>query len=205
MNELKQSIIINDVSKQYHKHTGLDHVNLNIDKGRIHIFMGPNGSGKSTLLKCIMGFIHYQGNITLPKKKIGYAPENYILPNYLSTVDFLVSLGKIRSKWNEKEQEQLAYWLNLLELEGKEHSTIKHLSHGMKQKINLIQAIMHQPEIIILDEPFRGIDEKSQKAFLNQLVRLKDTHYILISTHQSLEIKEEERVIYQLKDGKLCD
>jgi len=155
--------------------------------GKIYLLIGPNGSGKSTLMKCIMGLLHFHGRIERPACRIGYAPEQYILPLHLNMIEFLNSIGRIKS--NESIQEDLTHWIQIFNLEEYAKMPMQKLSNGTRQKVNLIQALIHRPKIILLDEPTNAMDEESVKQLLSWIKTNSKETITIISTHQPDQIR----------------
>ena len=162
------SIKVSSVSKFYKSQKALDSVSFSADKGQVIGFLGPNGAGKSTTMKMIAGFIEPNaGSIEvcgipvleqamLSKQKIGYLPENNPLyydmyvKEYLS---FVANVHGIRSINN-----RVAEMIEMTGLDREQHKKIQHLSKGYKQRVGLAQAMIHDPEVLILDEPTNDLD-----------------------------------------------
>jgi len=197
------SIVISDVTKEYGSKKGIYGINTIFEQGRLNIITGANGSGKSTLFKCIMGLISYQGNIVKRKLRIGYAPEEYIMPLSMTVVDFLWSIGRIKGLSRDGLDENLVRYLNFFGLENYKYHPIAQLSHGMRQKVNLIQALVHEPKIIILDEPLAGLDIEMIPKFVKLLKEKAKTSLIIVSTHNQEKFNFQNKTIYRFEDGKL--
>ena len=197
------TIMLTNVTKSYNHHLAIKDINVTFQEGYLHMITGANGSGKSTILKCIMGMLHYEGRIQKDHVKIGYAPEHFIMPEYMTVYDFLYSIGRIKSNSVVKTKETLELMLSMFELELYQSLPISKLSNGMKQKVNLIQAIIHQPKILLLDEPTNAIDEASIKKFIPYLKELSKSTLIIISTHQPELFIGRNKKIYRLEAGRL--
>ena len=162
--------------KKYGKFKALDNASFSVKKGEIHGFLGPNGAGKSTTIRILLGFIEksggealiwgesvYKGN-TSQRKRIGYLPSDISYPINMTgeqVIDFAMSVRGV----NETTRKQKLAKMLDIDLSKK----IKELSKGMRQKIGIIQAIIHEPELIILDEPTTGLDPLMQNIF-NELM-----------------------------------
>lgn len=185
-----------DVWKSYNGFQALRGLNLEVGSGEIFGLLGPNGAGKTTTLKIIVGLLKIDGGVVKVKgadisrepygykKFIGYVPENLSLPEYLKVEEFLIYSGRIRSVPKDQIKERMNYYIKLFELEEKRKSLILSLSRGMRQKVAVVSALIHEPEILILDEPFIGIDPPGQrvlKDIFNEKVKMGGT--VLISTH----------------------
>ncbi|MBS7634295.1 ABC transporter ATP-binding protein [Candidatus Bathyarchaeota archaeon] len=185
-----------DVWKAYDGVQALRGLNLEVYKGEIFGLLGPNGAGKTTTIKIIVGLLKMdRGSVKVNnfnifeepygyKKFIGYVPESVSLPDYLTLEEFLIYSGKIRGVPNEQIRERMNHYINLFELTDKRRALILSLSRGMRQKTAIAAALIHDPDILILDEPFIGIDPAGQhmiKEIFNE--RVKDGKTIFISTH----------------------
>jgi ABC-2 type transport system ATP-binding protein len=185
-----------DVWKAYDGVQALRGLNLDVYKGEIFGLLGPNGAGKTTTIKIIVGLLRMdRGTVRVNnfditeepyryKKFIGYVPESVSLPDYLTLEEFLIYSGKIRGVPNEQIRERMNHYINLFELEDKRKALILSLSRGMRQKAAIAAALINDPEILILDEPFIGIDPAGQhaiKEIFNE--RVNDGKTIFISTH----------------------
>ncbi len=198
-----QDITIEHLTKKYKQKIAIEDLSISLKEGYLHIIIGENGSGKSTLLKCIMGIIQYQGKINVPYKKIGYAPENYILPEHLTIRQFLIAIGRLKRTNSRELIVRLNEYLKRFDLSNDIDKPIKYLSNGMKQKINLIQALIHQPKVLLLDEPFRAIDELAQQELAKILDELVHSSFVIISTHQPTKIKTRKKKVYQMNHGRI--
>ncbi|MEM3479117.1 MAG: ABC transporter ATP-binding protein [Candidatus Bathyarchaeia archaeon] len=185
-----------DVWKSYDGVQALRGLNLQVQRGEIFGLIGPNGAGKTTTLKIIVGLLKMDRGIVRVsgvdiseepyeyKKIIGYVPESVSLPDYLTVEEFLMYSGKIREVPNEEIKERMNHFIDLFELREKRRALIVSLSRGMRQKVAIASALIHDPYLLILDEPFIGIDPMGQhvlKELFNE--RVKDGKTIFISTH----------------------
>lgn len=185
-----------DLWKSYGDIQALRGLTLRVERGEIFGLIGPNGAGKTTTLKIIVGLLSMdRGKIIVDgvdiikqpyeyKKLIGYVPESISLPEYLTLEEFLIYSGRIRNVPNELIRERMNYYLKVFELENKRRSLILSLSRGMKQKAAIAAALIHDPELLILDEPLVGIDPVGQhriKEIFSE--RVKEGKTVFISTH----------------------
>ncbi|MCD6593207.1 ABC transporter ATP-binding protein [Candidatus Bathyarchaeota archaeon] len=185
-----------DLWKSYGDIQALRGLTLRVERGEIFGLIGPNGAGKTTTLKIIVGLLSMdRGKIIVDgvdiikqpyeyKKLIGYVPESISLPEYLTLKEFLIYSGRIRNVPNELIRERMNYYLKVFELENKRRSLILSLSRGMRQKAAIAAALIHDPELLILDEPLVGIDPVGQhriKEIFSE--RVKEGKTIFISTH----------------------
>lgn len=201
----KLSITINDVTKTYHHNNGIKNISTVFEEGILNIIIGDNGSGKSTLLKCIMGLVDYKGQIQKRKHRIGYAPEDYVMPNSMTVIDFLMIIGRIKKEADVELNDQVKYYLEYFNLIEYKHKLIGSLSNGMKQKINLMQAFIHNPKIIILDEPLTSLDLETQDKVLRLINQQLKYKLIVITTHQKTKFKTRNKKIFKFEDGCLIN
>ncbi|MEM2433471.1 MAG: ABC transporter ATP-binding protein, partial [Candidatus Bathyarchaeia archaeon] len=175
-----------DVWKSYDGVQALRGLNLQVQRGEIFGLIGPNGAGKTTTLKIIVGLLKMDRGIVRVsgvdiseepyeyKKIIGYVPESVSLPDYLTVEEFLIYSGKIREVPNEEIKERMNHFIDLFELREKRRALIVSLSRGMRQKVAIASALIHDPYLLILDEPFIGIDPMGQhilKELFNERVK----------------------------------
>ena len=206
-------IEISHVTKKYGAATVLNDVNISFEKGKIHGLIGRNGSGKTMLMKCICGFVPVtQGSVTVNGKKIGKdidVPEN--LGAIIETPGFLNNYSgynnlKFLAGINKKiGREQIREAISFVGLDPDSKKHVGRYSLGMRQRLGLAQAIMENPNLIILDEPMNGLDKKGIEDVKELLLKLKgDGKTILMASHyaEDMEICDE---VFQMEDGKLGD
>jgi len=201
-------IEIKNISKSYNKGSvkAVDNLNLKINKGEIFGFLGPNGAGKTTTIKMIVGLLNpdegtilidncdIQKNPIEAKKKIGYVPDNPSLYERLTGSEYLNFMADIYQVPADLRRERIEYYLDMFGLSDAAGDLIKSYSHGMKQKIALTGALLHNPSVWILDEPMVGLDPKSSHLLKAQMREHCDNgNTVFFSTHV-LEVAE-----------KLCD
>lgn len=185
-----------DVWKAYDEVQALRGFDLEIHWGEMFGLVGPNGAGKTTALKIIVGLLRMDKGLVKVKEYdirkdpyeykrfVGYVPEVVSLPDYLTVEEFLIYSGRIRSVLNEKTRERMDFYLRTFDLENKRKTLILLLSRGMKQKAAMASALIHDPDLLILDEPLVGIDPAGQhriKQLFNE--RMEDGKTVFISTH----------------------
>lgn len=166
---------INSLTKTYagSNVSAVDNLNLEVADGEIVGFIGPNGAGKSTTIKCITGVLSFEsGSVQIcgidlknspleAKKLIGYVSDDHIMYERLTGMEFISFMCDVFEVPNDQRKPRLEKYLELFELEKAINSPIKSYSHGMKQKLNIIGALIHKPKLWILDEPMTGLDPKS--------------------------------------------
>jgi len=193
------TIKISEISKLYGNQKALDRVSFEIKTGELVGFLGPNGAGKSTLMKIITGYLAADGgsveingslvetkNIAL-RSKIGYLPENNPLYTDLFIREYLEMVAGFYKLQNKKEQ--VFRMIELTGLKAEQHKKIGALSKGYRQRVGLAQALIHDPAVLILDEPTTGLDP-NQLEEIRQLIReISKNKTVMISTHIMQEVE----------------
>lgn len=201
-----------NLCKRFGQKIIFENVNLQLDRGNIYGFVGPNGCGKSILFKVLAGFLKAtEGEIYCDDRRLG--EEMDILPNlgvmiehpsfieHYSHVENLLYLAGIKKKIDRTAIEN---YLNRFELDSKNVTPVRTFSLGMRQKLAIIQAIMEDQEIIILDEPFNGLDKNAKKQVIDLLKQLKlQGKLILLTTHIDGDMEQIADKIYQFDNGKV--
>ncbi|PWJ41955.1 ABC transporter ATP-binding protein [Sediminitomix flava] len=197
------------LSKTYGKVKALDKVSLEIEGGKIHGLLGPNGAGKSTLFKMICGLISpTSGEILLPQKErkcVGAIIENVGLYMHLSAFENLYVFSKIQNA--PTQQSALEHLLELVDLPLDRKDPVRNFSLGMKQRLGLAIAMINQPEFLLLDEPFSGLDPSGTqklKNLLSELAKQKNIG-ILVSSHLIEELNLISEQLFVLQKGKLIE
>ena len=189
----------------------LDRINLSIEGGKVYGFIGKNGSGKTMLLRAVAGLIRpTEGKVIIDGEKelhrdcdfppnMGLLLERPNFLNYLSGIENLKMLAEIRGKIGEKE---IAEWLMMFQMDPDEKQIFKKYSLGMKQKIGIIQALMEEPDLIVLDEPFNALDEESVETLRKLLLEQKQKgKLIMITSHHKEDIAVLCDVVYRVSAG----
>lgn len=210
-------IEIKNVSKSYNeKSKALDNVSFKVDAGEIFAFIGHNGAGKSTLIKMITGILDFEeGDILINNKSIrenpieckmdmAYVPDNPDLYENMKGIDFINFICDMYEVPINTRKDNINKYAKLFEIDNNLNDDISSYSHGMKQKIALIAALSHNPKILIMDEPFVGLDPKSvfdMKKIMKDMT--KEGKTIFFSTH-ILDVAEKlcDRVAI-IKKGKI--
>ena len=196
------SINICNVSKKYRvgfkKQLVLKDINLCITSDKCNFLLGYNGSGKSTLIKCILNHVDDEGKIEKNTKKVSYAPEKVVFPDFITVYTFLLEYIKLRKMNGEIGIKKLNYYIDLFKLRNHLLKNIHQLSKGNKQKINLIQALIIESDIYIFDEPLSGLDDEIKEIFIEEVKKLRKLKkLIIISTHSLKEFNfKVKRLIY---------
>lgn len=209
---------LNNVSKTYKNSNkkAIDNINLSVEPGDIYGFIGPNGAGKSTTIKCIVGIHSYdegeilfngisvKENALAVKEQIAYVPDNPDLYEYLSGIKYLNFIANIYGVDADTKNSLIDKYAKLFAIEKDLANPIKTYSHGMKQKIALISALIHKPKLIILDEPFVGLDPKASFDLKNILTEICQEGGIVFFSSHVLEVVERFcNKIAIIKDGKI--
>ncbi|MDR1993498.1 MAG: ABC transporter ATP-binding protein [Nitrososphaerota archaeon] len=193
---------LKSVSKKFNDITAIDNLTLEIKKGEIIGLLGPNGAGKSTLIKTILGLVKPDsGSIkvlefsvpqdtVLVKQHVGYVPEHSSAYEFLTGIEFLDFAGDIFQMEQEEKKKRINEFLKALNLEGREGDMISSYSGGMKKKILIISALMHKPELLLLDEPLNTLDPKSARIIKNLIQQLSQQNVTTIIATHILEIAE---------------
>jgi len=209
-------IEIKNVTKKYGEKIALDDISFNVNDGEIFAFIGHNGAGKTTLIKSIVGIHDFDnGDIlvngksikqtpTECKKEIAFVPDNPELYENMKAIDFINFICDMYEVEKNIREENIKKYAKIFEIEENLTDPINSFSHGMKQKVALIAALSHNPKILIMDEPFVGLDPKAVfdvKKIMNEMT--KEGKIIFFSTH-ILDVAEKLcSKVAIIKGGKL--
>lgn len=208
---------IKGVSKSYGKSTvkAIEDINLTVDNGDIFGFIGPNGAGKSTTIKCIVGIHPFsEGEILIDgisikrepmkaKSLIAYVPDNPDVYEHLTGIGYIDFICNVYNVGNEKN-ELISKYAKIFGIEKDLANPIKTYSHGMKQKVVLIAALVHKPRLIVLDEPFVGLDPKASHDLKEILKELCSEGVTIFFSSHVLEVVEKFcNKIAIIKNGKI--
>lgn len=189
-------IEIKNVTKKYGEKTALKNVSFDVNDGEIFAFIGHNGAGKTTLIKAIVGIHEFdEGDILINgksiktnpiecKKQMAFVPDNPELYENMKAIDFINFICDMYEVDQKTREENITKYAKMFEIEENLNDTIDSFSHGMKQKVALISALAHNPKILIMDEPFVGLDPKAVfdvKEVMNEMI--KEGKIIFFSTH----------------------
>ena len=195
------NIEIKDLYKKYDAKAAVNHISFTIEKGKPLAILGRNGSGKSTTIKSILGLKKpTSGKIILPKNiKTGYLPEERGVYVDASVKEHLVLFGELSGVKDIKKK--IDYWLKELEIEQYRDFKLKYLSKGNAQKVQLIITLIHDPDFVILDEPFSGLDPVNTKLFYDVIKKHCNSKYLLISSHQMEKVEGLCEDVLMLNNG----
>lgn len=209
---MEKIISVDHISKSYGKSIVVDGVSFDVYKGEILGLLGPNGAGKSTIIRCILGIkeqdsgtIHYvfdklQG---MNNGKLGYLPEERGLYKDSKIMDILLYIAELKNYPREKARTRVFEYLEKFDLQGKHNMKVKELSKGMAQKVQFIASVIHEPELLILDEPLSGLDPVSQDLIIEE-IKLLASHgtTILLSSHQMNMVESLCSRIFMMNKGR---
>ena len=191
---------VKNICKSYVNHRALDNISIDIPRANIFGLLGPNGARKTTLIRIINQIINQDsGQILLHGtninyndiRKIGYMPEERGLYKKMKIGDFLLFMGKLKGLSRSESINSARDWFNNLEVSNWWNKNIEDLSKGMSQKVQFISTVLHNPDLIILDEPFSGFDPVNANLIKKNLLRLKDEgKTIIFSTHRMESVDE---------------
>ena len=198
---------VKNVTKRYGKNVACNDVSFTLEPGTLTVLLGPNGAGKSTIIKSIIGFLKYQGEITVnginnktveARKILGYIPEMPSLYPTLTIVEHMEFIARAYKLTDYKDRINLL--LERFELDDKRKKFGDELSKGMQQKLNLCLGLLPDPEIILLDEPLLGLDPHAIKELKNYIEEMRKAgKTMLISTHiiDSVDMLWDRTIIMQ--------
>ncbi|MBU6081581.1 ABC transporter ATP-binding protein [Allobacillus halotolerans] len=207
-------VSVNDLTKTYSKHAVVDHVSFDLQPGKCVALLGPNGAGKTTTLRMLAGFIQpTSGSIsfnedTLSKdfrKFVGYLPQYPSFYPWMSGEEFLHYAGQLAGLTKKEASDRSNELLQLVHLTESGKKRIGKYSGGMKQRLGIAQALIHEPKLIMLDEPVSSLDPIGRREVLNLIRELKKDATVLFSTHILNDAEEVSEEILLMNDGKLIE
>lgn len=210
---MDMKIVLNDVSKFYGQKQALDHVNLEIHKGMFGL-LGRNGAGKTTLMKTITTLLApSSGEITVcgvnvkegvkVREMIGYLPQDFSMYGNMSAYESLDYLGVLSGLSKSERKERIPELLEKVNLRSNTRTKVKAMSGGMRRRLGIAQAILHNPRIIIVDEPTAGLDPEERIRFRNLLTEIAGERIVILSTHIVSDIEATCEHIAVMDQGKI--
>lgn len=207
---------ISNVTKNFHLFKALDNVSFSIHQGEIFGYIGPNGAGKTTTMKILVGLINdFQGEIKigglrLPQDKdeihklLGYLPQSVAFQDWRTIDHALTTFGKLSGLNETQVEDRIPKVLELIGLAEVRHKKVSQLSGGMIQKVGLAQALLHEPKLLVLDEPLGGLDPLSRQQFKEIVKKLaKEGATILFSSHILSDVQDVADRIGIISRGKM--
>ena len=209
-------VILKDVSKCYGTFRALDNVSFTIKEGEIFGYIGPNGAGKTTTMKILVDLISdFQGEVFVGGRKVakeknaihkllGYLPQNVAFQEWRTVNHALTTFGRLSGLSRIEVEEKIPPILDLLALSEVRHKKISQLSGGMTQKVGLAQALLHNPKLLVLDEPLGGLDPLSRHQFKEIVLKLRNKGTtILFSSHILSDVQDVADRIGIINRGKI--
>lgn len=218
---MEKLLVVNNVSKTYGNYRALSDVSIEVEKGSIFGLLGPNGAGKTTLIRIVnqitmpdSGTVLLDGEPLRPEhiQYIGYLPEERGLYRTMKVGEQVLYLARLKGLTKSEAKERLKYWFDRLDIGSWWDKKIQELSKGMAQKIQFVVTVLHNPKLLIFDEPFSGFDPINANLIKDEILKLRDDGAtIIFSTHRMESVEEmcdHIALIHKSKkilDGKLVD
>lgn len=210
-------IQIENFTKYYNKKVAaVDHLSLTVKDGDIYAFIGHNGAGKTTTIKAITGILDFNdGDILINgisirknpivcKRQMAYIPDNPDIYEHLRGIDYIHFVADMYDMDMSRRKELISYYARMFEMESSLGNEISSYSHGMKQKIAIIAALVHEPKVLILDEPFVGLDPVSTHHLKEEMKRLANQGATIFFSTHVLDVAEKLcKTVAIIKNGKL--
>ena len=208
-------IIVQDFTKLYGPQKAVDNISFRVKTGEVLGFLGPNGAGKTTTMKAITTFLEASsGTIKVGdfdveadaeevKKHIGYLPENNPVYQDMPVIDYLRFVGELQGITKGNLPERILEMIRVCGLEGEKHKKISELSKGYRQRVGLAQALIHDPEVLILDEPTTGLDPNQIIASGELIKRIGKEKTVILSSHILAEVEATCDRIMIINKGKI--
>lgn len=209
---MENIIELKNIKKCFKNHVALDEISVNFEKGKIHGIIGRNGSGKTVLLKCICGLMHCDaGEIWVNRKKIGtdidIAEKVGMIvetPGFLPFYSGVDNLKMLMGICGKKDKHRIYQCMEMTGLNPKDKKHVCKYSLGMRQRLGISQAIMDDPEILLLDEPMNGLDNKGVSEMRTLFLQLKQQNKtIILSSHSKEDIDILCDNVYEMDNGKM--
>lgn len=204
-------IEVSNIRKVFDEKVAVDDVSFKVQSGCIFGFLGPNGAGKTTTIRMIMnitipdsGSINFDGNAMSEelKKRIGYLPEERGLYPKMKVQPLLEFLGQLKGQTLAESKKAIDHWFGRFEIDSWRQKKLEELSKGMQQKIQFISTIMHDPDMVILDEPFSGLDPVNVDVLQEIILEMKERNKIVFfSTHMMEKAEQLCDEIYLINNG----
>ena len=211
-----QLLQIQNITKKFTNHLALDDVSFEIEKGKIFGLLGPNGAGKTTSIRILTrittpdkGQVLFNGKPLSEKdlENIGYLPEERGLYKKMEVGEQAMYLAQLKGLSHQEALKRLRYWFRKFEIEGWWKRKVEELSKGMQQKVQFITTIIHEPELLILDEPFSGFDPINANLLKEEILLQKEKGTtVILSTHNMASVEEIcDNIVLINKSKKILD
>ena len=209
-----KALEVRGVSKKYKDSFAVENLSFDIERGTIFGLLGPNGAGKTTLLRMITGIlipdsgeIYVQGqktDLVSNAKFIGYMPEERGLYKKMRAEEQAIYLAQLKGLSKSEAKDRVSYWFDRLDMNSWKNKTVEEVSKGMGQKLQFVCTVIHQPSLIILDEPFSGLDPLNADIIKNEIYELAHQGAtIIFSTHRMEQVEEICQQIVLMNKGKI--
>src|SRR3984957_6444553 len=208
-------ITVKGLTKRYARNTAVDHISFEVQKGQIVGFLGPNGAGKTTTMRMLTCFLPPTDGTAVVagfdvlehplevKRRIGYLPETPPLYPEMSAAEYLEFVGKLKGLSGSELRQRIDYVTRRCNIDDVKHKLLGKLSKGYRQRVGLAQAIAHNPDVLILDEPTAGLDPKQINETRDLIKSLAGDHTIILSTHILPEVEQTCEQVIIINKGKL--
>lgn len=204
------------ISKKYGDFVALNNINISVPKGSIFGLLGPNGAGKTTFIRIInqitlpdTGFLLFNGKEFLPNdiEKIGYLPEERGLYKKMQVGEQCLYLAQLRGLERQEAKKRLRFWFEKFGIQGWWNKKVEELSKGMAQKIQFVVTVIHEPELLILDEPFTGFDPVNASLIRDEIIELRNKGATIIFSTHRMETVEDlcDSIALINKSNKILD
>jgi ABC-2 type transport system ATP-binding protein len=197
---MSELLTVRNVSKRYSGHVALNDVSLAVQKGSVFGLLGPNGAGKTSLIRIInqitgpdTGEVLFNGEHLHSRhsERIGYLPEERGLYKKMSVGDQVLYLAMLKGLSRQEARKRISHWFEKFEMHGWWKKKVEELSKGMQQKVQFIVTVLHQPELLVLDEPFSGFDPINAMLIRDEILNLaKNGATVILSTHNMSSVEE---------------
>src|ERR1700686_2149826 len=208
-------ITVKELTKRYARNIAVDHISFQVEKGQIVGFLGPNGAGKTTTMRMLTGFLSpTSGSATVAgydfleqplevKRRIGYLPETPPLYPEMETGEYLTFVGRLKGLSGTELRKRDDYVSERCAVADVKNKLLGKLSKGYRQRVGLAQAIIHNPDVLILDEPTAGLDPKQINETRDLIKSLAGDHTIILSTHILPEVSQTCEVVIIINKGRV--
>lgn len=212
---MKNLIRIEHLTKRYGNYVAVDNLSFTADKGKIYGFLGPNGAGKSTTMNMMTGYLSStSGTVTIDgfdivaepeqaKSRIGYLPESPPVYPDMTVEEYLLFVAELKRVPKRERRKAAEDSMARTEINDVRGRLIKNLSKGYRQRVGLAQAIINDPQVIILDEPTVGLDPEQQKEMFDYIRTLRDDHIVILSSHILSDVSAVCDEVWIINNGRL--